>query len=192
MEDKENLKRVTLNQTDFEYSKVVFEFTKTLGRQPIIVKIERIQNKTLYTQYAAKRKMMNANNPNKKGNKKILWHGTADYAVQSINSHGLNRSYCSRNATAIGQGVYFAVNASYMDQGTYSPPGSDGSKRMYRCLVLTGNYCDGSSDMRVPPAIDKSKPHILYDSVTNSTGNPIMFVVFNDTQAYPEHLITYR
>ncbi|XP_053407521.1 protein mono-ADP-ribosyltransferase PARP14-like [Mercenaria mercenaria] len=192
MKDKENLKLVTLNQADSEYSKVVSEFKSTLGRQPNIVKIERIQNKTLYTQYAAKRKEMNVNNPNKKDNEKMLWHGTADYAVQSINSHGFNRSYCGKNATAIGQGVYFAVNANYSDQGTYTPPGSDGNKRMYRCLVLTGKYCNGTSDMRVPPAIDKSKPHILYDSVTNNTGSPAMYVVFNDTQAYPEHLITYR
>ncbi|XP_053407535.1 uncharacterized protein LOC123548045 isoform X2 [Mercenaria mercenaria] len=192
MEDKENLKLVTLNQADSEYSKVVSEFTKTLGREPNIVKIERIQNKTLYTQYAAKRKEMNVNNPKKKDNEKMLWHGSADYAVQSINSHGFNRSYCGKNATAIGQGVYFAVNANYSEQGTYSPQGSDGNKRMYRCLVLTGKYCTGSSDMRVPPAIDKSKPHILYDSVANSTASPVMFVVFSDTQAYPEHLITYR
>ncbi|XP_053390551.1 uncharacterized protein LOC128553429 [Mercenaria mercenaria] len=192
MKDKENLKLVTLNQRDTEYSKVVSEFTKTLGRRPNIVKIERVQNKTLYTQYAAKRKEMNVYNPYKKDNEKILWHGTADYAVPSINSHGFNRSYCSNNVTAIGQGVYFAVNANYVDQAIYTPPGSDGNKRMYRCLVLTGNYCNGSCNMRAPPIIDISKPRIFYDSVTNSTGNPIMFVVFNDTQAYPEHLITYR
>lgn len=93
-------------------------------------------------------------------------------------------------ATAIGQGVYFATQAWYSDQSTYSPADKQGWKRMYRCLVLSGKTTQGRSDMRVPPPIDKNKPHILYDSV--SDGGQSMFVIFNDTQAYPEHIITYK
>ena len=93
------------------------------------------------------------------------------------------------SATALGNGVYFAVNTSYSDQGTYTPKDSSGHKRMYRCLVLTGDYCNGNFSLRVPPA---KQGHILYDSVTNDTANPIMFVIFHDCQAYPEHIITYQ
>ncbi|XP_053407527.1 protein mono-ADP-ribosyltransferase PARP14-like [Mercenaria mercenaria] len=192
MNDKENLAVVTLDPNSQEHSNVVTEFKQTLNANPTIVRVERIQNKTLYTQYSAKRKEMNNNNPKKKDNERVLWHGTADDAVQSINSHGFNRSYCGKNATAFGMGVYFAVQSAYSNQSTYSPPGRDGNKRMYRCLVLTGKYCTGNGGMRVPPAVDQSKPHILYDSVTNNTSSPSMFVIFNDTQAYPEHLIVYK
>ena len=91
---------------------------------------------------------------------------------------------------AYGDGVYFAVNAQYSDSG-YSAPDAKGHKRMYRCLVLTGDYCNGTGGMRMPPQKPGQPSHVLYDSLTNSTASPIMFIVFNDCQAYPEHLITY-
>lgn len=100
-----------------------------------------------------------------------------------------NSSVLHFAATAIGQGVYFATQSWYSDQNTYSPPDRNRQKRMYRCRVLTGKTTNGRSDMRTPPPINTSQPHVLYDSV--SDGGRSMFVIFNDTQAYPEHLITY-
>ena len=82
------------------------------------------------------------------------------------------------------------MNAQYSDGG-YSRPDANGHKRMYRCLVLTGDYCNGTGGMRMPPQKPGQPSHVLYDSLTNNTGSPIMFIVFNDCQAYPEHLITY-
>ena len=114
--------------------------------------------------------------------------GVGEFMIMTINCFILTL-LCLFSATALGNGVYFAVNTQYSDQGTYSPTDSSGHKRMYRCLVLTGDYCNGNSSMRVPPA---KQGHILYDSVTNNTANPIMFVIFHDCQAYPEHIITYQ
>lgn len=65
------------------------------------LQIERIQNQTLYTQYAAKRKQMNQQNTHIKTNERVLWHGTAVDAVTSINHHGFNRSYCGKNGKYI-------------------------------------------------------------------------------------------
>jgi len=36
-----------------------------------------------------------------------------------------------------------------------------------------------------------SRPEILYESVVSNPGNPSIFVVFFDTQCYPEYLITF-
>ncbi|WAR22342.1 PAR14-like protein [Mya arenaria] len=191
MKSSEQVKSIPLSHSDQEYQEALNDLTKTLGRQPKIVSIERIQNPTLYTQYEAKKKQMETANKGTK-NERMLWHGTADYAVPSISAHGFNRSYCGKNATAVGQGVYFATQASYSAQSTYSPPDGSGNKKMYRCRVLTGDYTVGNSSMRVPPPKNPSTPHILYDSVTNNTSSPAMFVIFNDTQAYPAHLITFK
>ena len=90
-----------------------------------------------------------------------------------------------------GDGVYFAVNSSYSDQG-YSAPDSSGNKRMYRCLVLTGDYSKGARGMRMLPAKSGQQSHMLYDSLTDNTNSPSMFIIFHDCQAYPEHLITYK
>lgn len=92
-----------------------------------------------------------------------------------------------------GNGVYFAINAAYSARDTYSPRDYNNYKRVYRCRVLTGEYCQGAQGMKVPP----NKPgaastHILYDSVVDNLRNPGIFVIFNDTQAYPEYLITFQ
>ena len=62
---------------------------------------------------------------------------------------------------------------------------------MYLARVLVGQYCQGNSDMIVPPPKNPSRPEILYESVVNNPGNPSIFVVFYDAQCYPEYLITF-
>lgn len=97
------------------------------------------------------------------------------------------------SAVVLGNGVYFALNASYSASDQYSPRDFNRNKRIYRCRVLTGEFCLGAQGMKVPP----NKPgaasaHILYDSVVDNVKNPGIFVIFNDTQAYPEYLITFQ
>ena len=52
---------------------------------------------TLYQQYQAKKKLLTQQNKQWTQNERILWHGTAPEAVDSINAHGFNRSYCGKN-----------------------------------------------------------------------------------------------
>ena len=92
-------------------------------------------------------------------------------------------------ATAYGDGVYFAVNASYSVGRGYSSADSSGNKPIYLSRVLTGQTTQGQSGMKAPPP---RSGEILYDSVTNSPSNPSMYVVFHDAAAYPEYLITFK
>ena len=91
-----------------------------------------------------------------------------------------------------GEGVYFAIGAQYSTQGIYSRPDPNGIKRMYLCKVLTGEFCKGQNGMRVPPSKPGGAAHALYDSVVNSVNNPTMFIIFNDTQAYPDYLVAFK
>lgn len=93
-------------------------------------------------------------------------------------------------AAAYGNGTYFAVEASYSADDTYSVPDSQGQKHMYLCHVLTGDFTEGEQYMIVPPAKSKSTTQ-LYDSVTDDPTAPSMFIVFDDIQAYPAYLITF-
>lgn len=64
---------------------------------------------------------------------------------------------------------------------------------MYLCKVLTGEFVMGKNGMRVPPQKPSgASAHALYDSVVNNVQNPSMFIIFNDTQAYPDYLVAFK
>ncbi|KAL1787588.1 poly [ADP-ribose] polymerase 14 [Sigmodon hispidus] len=181
---------VSLQTSDPEYNMVASHFNQTCSAF-VIEKIERIQNPALWKKYQANKKIMDEKNGHVR-NEKQLFHGTEGTSVAHLNSNGFNRSYAGKNAAAYGKGTYFAVNASYSAQDTYSRPDANGRKHMYYVRVLTGNYTTGNASLIVPPSRDPQNPTDLYDSVTDKDQNPSIFVVFYDNQAYPEYLITFR
>ena len=98
---------------------------------------------------------------------------------------------CSLSAgKAYGKGVYFALNSSMSSHDEFSPPNKEGHKFIFVAKVLTGDYTAGSVYMKTAPLKKRGDIPLRYDSVTDSITTPTMFVIFNDTQAYPEYLIT--
>ncbi|XP_054470681.1 protein mono-ADP-ribosyltransferase PARP14-like [Anoplopoma fimbria] len=172
-----------------EYTEVLNLFQATCKQQTII-KIERIQNPVLWKSLQIKKRDMEQRN-NHQNNEKRLFHGTDHNTMAYINEHGFNRSYAGKNAACYGNGTYFAVNANYSAQDTYSKPNPKGEKCMYLCRVLTGDFTTGQRNMIIPPAkgpISVQK----YDSVVDNMAGPAMYVIFHDSQAYPEYLITFK
>ena len=94
-------------------------------------------------------------------------------------------------ATKFGDGVYFAVQASYSSYRTYSPADPKGVRHIYHCRVLTGEYAEGHSGIKQPPAKDPSTPNELYHTAVDDEISPTMFVTFHDANAYPEYLISF-
>ena len=95
-----------------------------------------------------------------------------------------------------GQGIYFAENASYSDNYAHSLPNK--SRQLLICQVLLGDYCTipPNKDLRLPPAkdprADPSKTRIdRYDSVSGSTGGSLVYIVYENSKAYPAYLVTY-
>eukprot|EP00063_Salmo_salar_P075022 XP_014049857.1 PREDICTED: poly [ADP-ribose] polymerase 14-like [Salmo salar] len=170
-----------------EHKAVLKLFRATCRKK--VIKIQRIQNPTLWRSLQIKKHDMELRNGHQK-NEKRLFHGTCHTTINHINNHGFNRSFAGKNATAFGYGTYFAVGASYSARSTYSRPDLQGQKYMYLCRVLTGDFTAGRHGMTVPPA--KSTTTVeLYNSVTDNPSGPSMFVIFHDNQAYPEYLITF-
>ena len=96
-------------------------------------------------------------------------------------------------ATVYGNGVYFALDASYSERSTYSPPDVIGCRYMYLTRVLVGEYTVGRKGLLTPPARSAGgDPTDAYDSVVDQIPNPQIFVVFYDWQCYPEYLITFQ
>uniref|UniRef100_UPI003AB08C90 poly(ADP-ribose) polymerase family member 14-related sequence 1 n=1 Tax=Centroberyx gerrardi TaxID=166262 RepID=UPI003AB08C90 len=179
---------LTIQAGTAEYTEVLNLFQATCKRT--VIKIERIQNPTLWKSLQIKKQDMEKRNGHQK-NERRLFHGTCHSTVAYINQHGFNRSYAGKNAAMFGNGTYFAVTAAYSSHDTYSKPDTQGQKFMYLCRVLTGDFTKGQSGMVVPPA--KSSASIQqYDSVVDNPANPSMFIIFHDSLAYPEYLITFK
>ena len=66
------------------------------------MQIERIQNRTLYEQYEAKKKNMSGQARRKKPVERHVWHGTDANVISSIEKNGFNRSYCGLHGKTIG------------------------------------------------------------------------------------------
>lgn len=62
-----------------------------------IIRIQRIQNLALYTQYIAKKSEMDKNNKSGHQNEMQLFHGTAVDTCPKINQQGFNRSFSGKN-----------------------------------------------------------------------------------------------
>jgi len=118
-----------------------------------------------------------------------LFHGTDETTVPKIYQQGFNRSFCGKNATMFGKGVYFARDASYSSSTTYSKPNGAGVQHMFLCRVVVGEYCMGKKDALTP---DVRVGHQLYDCTVNDMSNPGIFVTYHDAQAYPEYLVRFK
>ncbi|XP_060895070.1 protein mono-ADP-ribosyltransferase PARP14-like [Labrus mixtus] len=181
------IKLFALTAGSKEYKDVEMELTKT-GLTITIISIERVQSPTLWQSYQLKKKHMEKKNNHTK-NERQLFHGTGADSIDLINKDGFNRSYAGKHAAMYGNGTYFAVDPCYSAQG-YARPDTQGHKRMYLARVLVGDFTQGASGMLTPPA-KSGNTSDLYDSVTDKKSPPSMFIVFNDTHAYPEYLITF-
>ncbi|NXO31061.1 PAR14 polymerase, partial [Cisticola juncidis] len=187
--ENEQLKIVELKPDSREYMDVQERFLQTCQSFKI-EKIERVQNLYFWKNYQIKKCEMDKKNGNR-NNERLLFHGTHKESLTFINRHGFNRSYAGMHAANYGNGTYFAVNANYSANDTYSKPDANGRKYMYLARVLVGEYSLGRKGSITPAQKNSSNSVDLFDSSTDNVNQPSMFIIFNDIQAYPEYLITF-
>jgi len=93
-----------------------------------------------------------------------------------------------------GQGVYFAADASHSLQD-FLTKRSSGKRYIILTKALTGDFVKGNPKLRLPPSKnstnDTTEAKAVYDSTVDDESNPAEYVIYNDTQAYPEYLITF-
>ncbi|XP_075704310.1 protein mono-ADP-ribosyltransferase PARP10 [Rhinoderma darwinii] len=185
---------IPVSEKSAEYGRVMELFTSTLqDLKPLtrVLQVQKVQNTLLYNQYQLKKQSMLGQCP-RTPIERTLYHGTTEDGAKEICHHGFDRSFCGKNATLFGQGVYFAVHSAVSARDIYSPPSSDGHKYILVAQVLTGEFTLGKADMKTPPIKLDPGDDVpqRYDSLTNNLQKPSVFVIFNDTQAYPQYLIT--
>lgn len=183
-----------------EKQKAVDSFKATLAPSVQVVQVERVQNLALWQSYAVKRQAVLSREQTPAtgasgnvGRLERIWlfHGTSEDTLPKITQQGFNRSFCGKNATMYGKGVYFARDAAYSSSRTYAVPDSKGVQRMFLCRVVVGEYCRGKKDALAPDVRDAAKHH-LYDTTVDNTSDPSIYVTYHDAQAYPEYLVTFK
>ena len=181
-----------------EYSRVTNEFLQTLPRAKI-VKIHRVQNKTVWAKYLHCVQMLQEMNPPILA-EKLLFHGTRRNDPKEIyqGADGFDMRFSSIGMW--GRGNYFAVNASYSNSYAFHAEG--GVRKIFAAWVLTGRAynCGTKSDRSItkPPFLNESGANSgtsvrhRYDSVTATTGGSHVYITYDNVHAYPAYLITYR
>jgi len=186
---KADVDLVPIDLKSKEATDVLKSFHATIKRKVTVHSLTRIQNHALWPFYALTRKSL-ADKYKGDPNEKMLFHGARVRAnMDAITNFGFDMRVA---ATGLyGVGIYFAVNASYSDSG-YVFQNTDKSKEMFICRVTCGKHVPGNSALRRPPPKDPKVPTgELYDSVTDTGKTPIMHIVFNNAQAYPEYILKY-
>ncbi|XP_003388008.1 PREDICTED: poly [ADP-ribose] polymerase 14-like [Amphimedon queenslandica] len=183
---------VTLPATGPEYKTAETAFNTTMaGKYAKILSIQRLQNPTLYKQYAVRKKEMEKHNPNGHQNERLLWHGTSPDTLDKINTRGFDRNFAGKNATVYGKGVYFARDASYSHR--YTSPDANSVRHMYYTLVLTGEFTVGNNSMLAPPPKNPQvDPNVTFDATVDNVADPSIFVVYQDAQNYPAYMVNYQ
>ncbi|VDI77729.1 Hypothetical predicted protein [Mytilus galloprovincialis] len=91
-----------------------------------------------------------------------------------------------------GEGVNFSNEAGFtILNGTDAEDNSTTDRTIYMCKVLTGVHRQGMKGMRYLP-MRPDGTMMNFDSATDDSKPPVQFVIFNDTQAYPQYCIRFR
>uniref|UniRef100_A0A8C4XS41 PAR12 polymerase n=1 Tax=Falco tinnunculus TaxID=100819 RepID=A0A8C4XS41_FALTI len=181
-------KAVDISDTTSEYNKIKQLFHQTMKNYTIL-KIQRIQNPSLWKVFQWQKEHMKRENGGKDVNERLLFHGTNVSFVKAICVHNFDWRICGSNGTSYGKGSYFARDASYSH--AYCQSAVKTTNIMFVARVLVGDYVKGNATYVRPPA--KSVDGLrFYDSCVDNELNPSIFVVFEKYQIYPEYVIGYK
>ncbi|XP_058660867.1 zinc finger CCCH-type antiviral protein 1-like isoform X1 [Ammospiza nelsoni] len=180
-------KAVVISNTTSEYNEIKQLFHQTMKNYSIL-KIQRIQNPSLWKVFQWQKEKMKKENGGKEVQEKRLFHGADVAFMETICSQNFDWRICGSNGTNYGKGSYFARDACYSH--TYCQTTLQGHS-MFVARVLVGDYVKGNAAYVRPPMKCAAKLW-LYDSCVDNEFNPAVFVVFEKHQIYPEYIIEYR
>jgi hypothetical protein len=129
-------------------------------------------------------------------NELYLFHGTEAKYVPLIKKQGFETRLEAVSGRMLGDGVYFAENASKSDQYAVPTPGRGWDRSFYLfvarvCLGAAYTTETAKKNLKRPP--EAFPGGALFDSVLYAKrGKHREFVVYDRAACYPEFLIEYR
>eukprot|EP01089_Gocevia_fonbrunei_P019412 TRINITY_DN686_c0_g1_i1.p1 TRINITY_DN686_c0_g1~~TRINITY_DN686_c0_g1_i1.p1 ORF type:complete len:274 (-),score=62.25 TRINITY_DN686_c0_g1_i1:28-849(-) len=161
-----------------EWNKLEHNFFTGCQNVSEITRIQRNQNKTLWTFYYLRREQIAQKNY-KDPNEKFVYHGpnTSDVILKE----GFDNREADLNGS-LGAGVYFGTTASVANSFGSAKGGY--TKKIFYCRVTLGSIGPGQAQIRRAP-----DPHHSVGSVHGGIGT---YAVFDNHQAYPEYVIHFK
>lgn len=189
---KDDLEIIDIPANDKQYIDVLGAFNKTMrGFYTSIIRLQRIQNYRLWYNFAYEMKKLKMKY-GYEAKRLSLFHGTRATDPSQIYG-GTEDAFDMRfsNSGMWGTGVYFAVNAKYSND--YRSITNKGEYQMFVADVIVGDsiQCASNPTLRLPPLKIGSKSE-RYDSVTGITNGSQVYIVYANSKAYPQYLITYK
>ncbi|KAM9989033.1 hypothetical protein ACTFIY_005083 [Dictyostelium cf. discoideum] len=175
---------IKIDKGSSEYIMVSKRFNETMSNSFEIIKIERIQNKSLWRNFDESRNRLNEKYQvsNLDFLESTLFHGTRTNDPKLIFSSKVGFDISKSSIGNYGIGLYFALNASYSNNYCFVESPTTGCKQMFLCRVLLGNSA--------PPTQRELKNDSTQDSIKGPGGE--MFILKSNHTAYPDYLISYR
>ncbi|NWI00418.1 PAR12 polymerase, partial [Tichodroma muraria] len=180
-------KEVVISNATSEYKEIKQLFHQTMKNYSIL-KIQRIQNLSLWKVFQWQKEKMKRENGGKEVQEKLLFHGTDVTSMKMICTQNFDWRICGSNGSRYGKGIYFARDACYSHAYCQATPQGHS---MFVARVLVGDYVKGNAAYVRPPA-KRAGQLWLYDSCVDDELNPSVFVVFEKHQIYPEYIIEYK
>eukprot|EP01127_Copromyxa_protea_P010411 TRINITY_DN2536_c0_g1_i2.p2 TRINITY_DN2536_c0_g1~~TRINITY_DN2536_c0_g1_i2.p2 ORF type:complete len:318 (+),score=47.61 TRINITY_DN2536_c0_g1_i2:988-1941(+) len=193
--DQPNVSLRTLTETEPSYRTVATRFMSTMPPTTNIVSIQEVVNHRLRLQCDVSLKLLKAKHA--LSGDDIVWvrdlfHGTGRNPPSVIYTSEMGFMQQLARDGFYGFGTYFAENASYSNQFAHRT--EYGTRQMFLCHVITAKHHVSNSrqpQTRAAPLLPGSTNE-RYDSVQGLAGSDTIWIVYENTRAYPAWLITYR
>ena len=198
--EDEEWKVVPISPHGREFKEIAALFSRTIpSSMHAIVRIERVQNKLLWTRYHDCKERFRRDPDLPSVGEKHLFHGTRQTDPEEIYSGDAGFDVGHSAVGLWGPGIYFAVNASYSHTYAHVKDvlGYSVSK-MLVAKVLTGLSCASprNRELRFPPeradtGAEEGRVRRRYNSVQGTTGGSEVYITYTNEQAYPAYVISY-
>lgn len=199
-EQKDNVQTFSVSSNSEEFKEIERVFQNSV-KNAKIKRIKRVQNLFLYNLYHyQKEHIIKKGSPT---NERMLFHGTRSIDPKEIyDSIDVGFDMRLANKGMWGEAIYFAVNACYSHVYSflkaYKPKNmrvrnSKQTKKMIYASVLIGESVkmENNQEIKRPP-IKNAKTKELYDSIQGFTQNNEIYIIYDNSRAYPSYIITYE
>lgn len=172
---------VFLPKKSQEFEKIEQFFVESLGQTSTIVfsirKIENLRLEMIFRNFEEKFPRTTVQ----------LFHGTSSSEQQNFIVHqGFSSSFCPNGL--IGDGVYFAVKASYSNQNPFVLKRTAHRRELFLCRVVLGRSVQGHFQYNASTLQTLGAQSVFHHE--NPKEND-MFCIFEQFQAFPEFIIQY-